>query len=306
MSPYPWISEKPDGSFFSQFDETHAPDRSAAAGTSGRGGDGRFAKGNKGGPGNPFNRQVAAIRRALLDAVTPEEIHYLARRLMDKALEGNLAAAKLLLSYLVGKPAPAADPDTLDQQEWQQTCQSAVPAEALSTLMTALPPAAANAIVRMAWPAVASALLPALVQSLKDADAFGPGVATPPMEEPTINPATNAVSRTDPILARPPQDEPAPETPQPANGRRPNRPRDPDQPPLANGSKRRPPRSAPPRNDDRLDLPAPLPKEPTEAASDQWDQLQSLLEKRAGFGPQAPPSPNGITRGLCSGSDELD
>ena len=31
---------------------------------------GRFQLGNKGGPGNPFNRQVAALRKTLLNRVT--------------------------------------------------------------------------------------------------------------------------------------------------------------------------------------------------------------------------------------------
>jgi len=45
----------------------HAP--SAAAG---RDSADRFTKGNKGGPGNPFARQVAALRSALLSAITPD------------------------------------------------------------------------------------------------------------------------------------------------------------------------------------------------------------------------------------------
>jgi len=43
-------------------------------GSNGRGSDGRFAKGNPGGPGNPFARQVAALRQNMLDAVTGEDI----------------------------------------------------------------------------------------------------------------------------------------------------------------------------------------------------------------------------------------
>jgi hypothetical protein len=79
---------------------------------------GRFAKGNGGGPGNPFARQVAALRSALVAAVTPEDIGAVAQELLRQAKEGNLAAAKLLLSYTLGKPAATVDPDTLDLHEW--------------------------------------------------------------------------------------------------------------------------------------------------------------------------------------------
>jgi hypothetical protein len=41
----------------------------------------------------------------------------LARSLHERALEGDTAAARLLLSYGVGRPAAAADPDTLDRHE---------------------------------------------------------------------------------------------------------------------------------------------------------------------------------------------
>lgn len=91
---------------------------SAAPPDGGRDAAGRFTKGNVGGPGNPYARHTAALRRALAESVTEDEIHELGRQLYQLALGGDLAAAKLLLSYAVGKPAPPADPDTLDAHEW--------------------------------------------------------------------------------------------------------------------------------------------------------------------------------------------
>jgi hypothetical protein len=84
----------------------------------GRDAHGRFAAGNPGGPGNPFARQVGALRCALLKAVTPEDLAAVAQALLRQAREGNVAAAKLLLSYTLGKPAAAVDPDTLDLHEF--------------------------------------------------------------------------------------------------------------------------------------------------------------------------------------------
>jgi hypothetical protein len=61
-------------------------------------------KGNPGGPGNPYSRQVAELKRALFDAVTYEDIKRLAKALLKQALNGNVNASKLLLSYLLGVP----------------------------------------------------------------------------------------------------------------------------------------------------------------------------------------------------------
>ncbi|MSQ95198.1 MAG: hypothetical protein EXR98_11670 [Gemmataceae bacterium] len=80
---------------------------------------GRFSFGNKGGPGNPFARKVAALRQALLDSITPEDIQDVATRLLDLAKDGKVQAAKLLLAYTIGKPQPAPEPDRLDADEWQ-------------------------------------------------------------------------------------------------------------------------------------------------------------------------------------------
>jgi hypothetical protein len=99
-------------------------DRGAAAhptprtSTAGRGPDGRFDKGNAGGTGNPFARQVAALRQAALAAITPDAIRAILAKMAELALAGDVQAAKLVLAYAVGKPAAAPDPDRLDVEEW--------------------------------------------------------------------------------------------------------------------------------------------------------------------------------------------
>jgi hypothetical protein len=82
---------------------------------------GRFAPGNPGGPGNPFARQVAKLRSALVNCVTEADMVRIAEDLMVKARMGDLAAIKLLFQYVLGKPAETVNPDTLDIEEWQQT-----------------------------------------------------------------------------------------------------------------------------------------------------------------------------------------
>src|SRR5262245_47993772 len=51
---------------------------------------GRFVPRNPGGPGNPFARQVAALRQAVLNAVTAEDIQTVVRKLIELAAAGSL------------------------------------------------------------------------------------------------------------------------------------------------------------------------------------------------------------------------
>src|SRR5262245_33013348 len=85
----------------------------------GRDARGRFTKGNPGGPGNPFARQTAALRQALIEAVTEADMKAITAQLVLQAKYGDLKAAKLLFEYVIGKPTPPADPDTIDRHEWQ-------------------------------------------------------------------------------------------------------------------------------------------------------------------------------------------
>src|SRR5256886_17646863 len=78
---------------------------------------GHFTKGNPGGPGNPYARQVAALRKVILNRLTEEDLLAITEALLARAKEGSVGAAKLLLAYAIGKPASAPDPDRLDGQE---------------------------------------------------------------------------------------------------------------------------------------------------------------------------------------------
>src|SRR5437667_11803735 len=101
MSPHPQNSTPHNATI----DPKEFPDSPAASNSpSGRDSDGRFAKNNAGGPGNPFNRQVAALRRTLLAKVTAEDLEEVLAVLLIKAKGGDLTAIKLLLAYTLGNP----------------------------------------------------------------------------------------------------------------------------------------------------------------------------------------------------------
>jgi hypothetical protein len=83
----------------------------------GRDSDGRFAAGNKFAAGNPFARRMARLRSRFLEAVTEDDLHTVARKLVDMAKGGDLAAAKLLLAYAIGQPTDPVNPDRMDLDE---------------------------------------------------------------------------------------------------------------------------------------------------------------------------------------------
>lgn len=86
-------------------------------GTSGRKSNGQFAKGNKCGTGNPYARRVARLRSAMLDAVGENGLTDIVQGMVTAAKDGDVAAAKLLLSYLLGKPVESVEPDYVEIHE---------------------------------------------------------------------------------------------------------------------------------------------------------------------------------------------
>ena len=64
---------------------------------------GKFAAGNPGGPGNPHGGQVARLRAVMLEAVTPEDMRDVTRKLVEMAKGGDLKAIHLLLNWTLGK-----------------------------------------------------------------------------------------------------------------------------------------------------------------------------------------------------------
>lgn len=65
--------------------------------------NGRFARGNAGGPGNPFAKKTARFKRILLDSVSDKDLQAITKKLVAQAKKGDLAATRLVLDRLVGK-----------------------------------------------------------------------------------------------------------------------------------------------------------------------------------------------------------
>jgi hypothetical protein len=66
--------------------------------------NGRFAKGNRMGRGNPLAGRAAKIRAVLLKKLTPRQAGEIAGVLIDMAKQGDISAIRELFDRTVGKP----------------------------------------------------------------------------------------------------------------------------------------------------------------------------------------------------------
>src|SRR5919204_3026793 len=99
--------------------------------TKGRDANGRFAEGNPGGPGNPYTRQTAQLRQAVLETMNETEVRLITQKLLTLALQGDIQAIKLVLAYAIGKPENVINPDEVDRLEWELRQRLSVPVEAV-------------------------------------------------------------------------------------------------------------------------------------------------------------------------------
>ena len=73
-------------------------------GADGRGTGGRFAPGNRHGRGNPHLSRLADAQAAVRDAIAPDELRQVLRKLLAMALGGDVQAARVLLDRVCGRP----------------------------------------------------------------------------------------------------------------------------------------------------------------------------------------------------------
>jgi hypothetical protein len=89
---------------------------------------------------------VAGLRKALLESVTEADVARLGRELLAQALGGEVAAAKVLLSYVVGKPTAPVDPDRVELEAWKLLLSWPTVAEVLAATWAVRPAAAAQVV----------------------------------------------------------------------------------------------------------------------------------------------------------------
>jgi len=65
--------------------------------------NGKFAKGNKAGKGNPFHHRMGKLRTAFLEAVTVLEMQAVKKAIYESAVDGDVMAQRLWLEYTTGR-----------------------------------------------------------------------------------------------------------------------------------------------------------------------------------------------------------
>jgi len=91
-----------------------------------------------------------------------------ARQVIERARDGDLAAAKLLFSYVIGRPAESVDPDTLDVKEIQLFRQAQVESMGTPGILQGMPVDLACEIVRQVLPYTSHDLARRLAETLEE------------------------------------------------------------------------------------------------------------------------------------------
>ena len=142
-----------------------APNTSASTPPTDR--KGQFVLGNPGGPGNPFARQIAEFRKAVFEAVGLEKMRTVAMAMADRAAEGNVAAAKLIFQYTLGKPAAAVEPDRIEIEDYKLRTESAVPTHIWAPMLQHLQAKNVNEIAVVSESLLQSRILEPMEQALR-------------------------------------------------------------------------------------------------------------------------------------------
>lgn len=62
---------------------------------------------------NPYAQRAARTRSLVAETVTDNDVRDMVGAIVKAAKNGNLAASKLVLAYIVGNPEAPQDPDTV-------------------------------------------------------------------------------------------------------------------------------------------------------------------------------------------------
>ena len=78
---------------------------------------GRFTEQNHFGRGNPYAAKVAKLRSALLEAVSPDDITAVIKKLIAKSKQGDVVCAKEIFDRTLGKPVEYDFVEKLEELE---------------------------------------------------------------------------------------------------------------------------------------------------------------------------------------------
>lgn len=177
------------------------PATKKVAGT-GRQPNGTFAPGNNFGPGNPHARHCARMLTLFRRCVTEQDMVAIIRAMVDNAARGDTSAAKIVFSYVMGKPDTAPNPDQIDRDEWEHYQKDTINLQEMQRVLGSLPAKVGNNIARTALPIMNEACTKELAEQLREGcnipqesveptvDAQEIAVETPPLSNSAAQPTT--------------------------------------------------------------------------------------------------------------------
>ncbi len=172
------------------------PDATPDHGDNGRDANGRFAKGNPGGPGNPYYRRQAELKRMMLESVTDVDVMSTMRVLLGLARGGDLAAIKLFLEYTIGKPNSSVDPDKVALHEWDIQKQTPKIEQVAELMSHGVDPELASVATRDMADIVGTCHLATIGRHLMDGQDAEGNQMMPPLEEVELTPDRNVNKRS--------------------------------------------------------------------------------------------------------------
>jgi hypothetical protein len=110
------------------------------------------------------------MRQEFLKAVTSEDMAGIVRAMISKAKEGDVAAAKLVLQYTLGKPAQTVDPDRLDETEWEQWQREVVQMSGAHAVFKSCAAVTACVLARALVPVLQETMFKGIAATVKESD----------------------------------------------------------------------------------------------------------------------------------------
>jgi hypothetical protein len=79
------------------------------------------------------------MRQVMLECVGEDDLREIIAEVVAQAKEGDLGAAKLVLSYVVGKPTATVDPDRVDVEEFRLLQEETCSGDQFSNVLNGVP-----------------------------------------------------------------------------------------------------------------------------------------------------------------------
>ena len=109
---------------------------------------------------------TARMLEVFRNAISEEAFVRVVLKLLEKAEAGDTSAAKIIVSYVVGKPLPAPHPDSIDRDEWDHFQKDAMNQRELAIVLNSLPTHVGNDVARVALPIMTDARTKDLAKQL--------------------------------------------------------------------------------------------------------------------------------------------